>query len=60
MTGYREEDSTYKNYDLETIQGELTWRVRIYKQGNHICTIEDKKKKVAIKFAKKNIDENGS
>lgn len=57
MTGYRNEDSTYKDYDLETIQGSNTWRVYIYKNGIRLCVLEHTKRKVVYATAKGLIDE---
>lgn len=56
MTGYRDEDSTYKKYDLETIQGELTWKVRIYYEGLCIHICEHRRKKEAYNLAKQTIN----
>lgn len=56
MTGYRDEDFTYRSYDLETIQAELTWRVRVYKEGKLCYLAENKRKKEACKQAKQFID----
>lgn len=56
MTGFRDEDSSYGKYDLETIQENSQWVVRIYLNGEFMGKTTRSKRKEALEAAKTLID----
>lgn len=56
MTGFKDEDSSYGKYDLETIQEGSEWVVRIYYKGELVGKTARPKRKEALEAAKTLID----
>jgi hypothetical protein len=58
MTGYRDDDSSYRSFDIETTHQKHNnlWQCRIYKDGAYLCCVSDTKKKQAYRKAKQRID----